>query len=356
MKITFIHGADDQYYSGTNFIDSEYNFLVRALSDHPDVEYTRLPISGEFDATCLGRGGVGGDRTPDAVVLSSIQAHKMPKITGLKSLGVPVLAKTGDIHDAKRYGSGAKNYDGWGVDCLFSSVPAPYFYEWYPAHMKYETIFYGIESSLYEDPPPYGLRIRDRILLSGAADDPNPLARRMPYLRWIPRSTRYRIKSCLVWARRLTESSIPMWRKMRYPPPIQYYFYKLRTDCRLLPYVEDRVHYARNLPYEQLLYGYCAAIAATTVFPTIKYWEIAAAGCLAFMEITRRNYGECLGFRDGLNCVEIDEYNYREKFERFLEDPDAYADVAAAGRRHALENFNNDVAADHLVSLIMKFI
>ena len=36
---------------------------------------------------------------------------------------------------------------------------------------------------------------------------------------------------------------------------------------------------------------YCGAIASTTTNPNIKYWEIPAAGCLTFMEITEKNDG-----------------------------------------------------------------
>ena len=349
MRITFIHRDNDKFYSGKHFDNTHYNFLVRALSEHPDVEYTRLPISGEFDATGL-RGKT------DAVILSAIRNYNIPKITGLKSLDVPVLARVGDFHDSKRYGTGSKNYDDWGVDCLFNFMPAQYFYDWYPAHMNYKTIFFGVEPSLYRTPKPYDQRIKGQILVSGAADEVDPLAGRMPYLKWIPRHVRYSIKRQLIWAFRLTESNVSLYSKMRYPLHIPYHFYKLRTDCKLLPYVDDLTKCERDLPYEQLLYNYCGAIAATTHYPTIKYWEIAAAGCLAFMEITKYNYGDYMGFCDGVNCVTIDEHNYREKFEKFLDNPDSYVGIADMGRKHALENFSNDVAADRLVSLIREFV
>lgn len=347
MRVTFIHHANDKFYSGSHFDNNYYNFLVRALSEHPDVEYTKLPISQEFDAASL-------KGKTDAVVLSAIRDYNIPKVTGLKSLDVPVLARVGDFHDSKRYGTGAKNYDDWGVDCIFNSMSSRYFYDWYPTHMNYKTIFFGVEPSLYKTPKPYDRRIKEQILVSGATDEVDPLASRMPYLKWLPRSTRYSIKRQLIWMLRLTEPDISMYRKMRYPHHTPYHFYKLRTDCKLLPYVANQTSNACGLPYEHLLYNYCGAIAATTVHPTIKYCEIAAAGCLTFMEITERNYGGYLGFRDGVNCVAINEHNYREKFEKFLDDPDSYARMADMGRKYALENFSNDVAADRLVSLIRE--
>ena len=348
MRITFIYPANDKFYSGKYFDNNYYNFLVRALSEHPDVEYTKLPISREFDATRL-RGKT------DAVILSAIRNYNMPKITGLSSLDVPILAKVGDFHDSKRYGTGVKNYDDWRVDCLFNFLPVQYFYDWYPTHMNYKTIFFGVEPSLYRTPKPYDQRIKEQILVSGATDEVDPLASRMPYLKWLSRSMRYSLKRQLIWVRRLTEPNVSLYRKVRYPHHTSYHFYKLRTDCKLLPYVTDQTKYARDLPYESLLYNYCGAIAATTPFPTIKYWETAAAGCLTFMEITAHNYGDYLGFRDGVNCVTINEGNYTEKFEKFLDNPDSYAGIADMGRKYAIKNFNNDVAADRLVSLIREF-
>ena len=348
MRITFIHHSNDKFYGGNYFDNNQYNFLVRALSEHPSVEYTKLPISQEFDATSL-------KGKTDAVILSAIRDYNMPKITGLKSLDVPVLAKIGDIHDSKRYGTGAENYDSWGVDCLFTHVSSRYFYEWYPAHMNYKMIFFGVEPSLYRTPRPYEQRIKEKILVSGATDEVEPLASRLPYLKWLPRNVRYSLKRQLIWMLRLTEPNVSIYRKIRYPHHPLYYFYKLRTDCKLLPYVADQTKYARDLPYEQLLYKYCGAIAATTPYPTTKYWETAAAGCLTFMEITKRNYGKYTGFRDGVNCVTINEHSYRKKFEKFLDSPDSYAGIADRGRKYALENFSNDVAADRLVSLIREF-
>ena len=99
---------------------------------------------------------------------------------------------------------------------------------------------------------------------------------------------------------------------------------------------------------------YCAAIAATTFYPTIKYWEIAAAGCLTFMEITKKNDGKHTGFIDNETCVYINETNYIEKFNEFLQtrDDPKWEKIASNGRKFALENFNNDKAVDELIDLI----
>ena len=66
---------------------------------------------------------------------------------------------------------------------------------------------------------------------------------------------------------------------------------------------------------------YCAAIAATTTNPNIKYWEIPAAGCLTFMEITEKNDGGVLGYEDGETAIFINEKNYKRKFDEYLSNP-----------------------------------
>ena len=63
--------------------------------------------------------------------------------------------------------------------------------------------------------------------------------------------------------------------------------------------------------YPRLLEQYAASIAATTYNANIKYWENAASGCLTFMEITEKNRGNFLGYRDVENCVIINEKNYK---------------------------------------------
>ena len=74
--------------------------------------------------------------------------------------------------------------------------------------------------------------------------------------------------------------------------------YKLRTKCVELPYVDYTPtlnHDYVNDRYPLLLQKYATAIAANSYNPNMKYWEIAASGCLTFMEITKNNKGEFLG-------------------------------------------------------------
>ena len=110
--------------------------------------------------------------------------------------------------------------------------------------------------------------------------------------------------------------------------------------------------------YSTLLSKYRAAITATTFYPTIKYWETSAAGCLTFMEITELNHGNYLGYKDNETTIIINEKNYKEKFEEYLANPDdpKWEDIANAGREYTFENFNNDKAVESLVELIKELV
>ena len=103
---------------------------------------------------------------------------------------------------------------------------------------------------------------------------------------------------------------------------------------------------------------YQSAIAATTGNYTQKYLEIPAAGCLSFMEVTDKNHANYLNFKDGENAIFVNERNYQQKFEEFLESSDdpIWEQIANSGRNHVLNNYNNDLAVESLVNLFKKII
>ena len=98
----------------------------------------------------------------------------------------------------------------------------------------------------------------------------------------------------------------------------------LRTKCNELPYVyytPTLEHDYVNDKHPLLLEKYRAVIAADTYLPVITYWEKPAAGCLTFMEITKTNNGDYLGYIDGESAIFINEKNHQEKFEEFITNP-----------------------------------
>jgi hypothetical protein len=110
--------------------------------------------------------------------------------------------------------------------------------------------------------------------------------------------------------------------------------------------------------FPKYLSQYGAAIAACTVYPVQKYWEMPAAGCLTFMEMTERNDGSYLGFKDGETSIFMNEKNYKKKFEEFLNDPDnkKWQEIASAGREHVMSNLTNEKAANNLVNLMRELL
>jgi hypothetical protein len=205
-----------------------------------------------------------------------------------------------------------------------------YFYKFYPRDFKYRTITFGIEPEIYENLD-YNFKKRrnDKILNSGAIGKSNLKSRT---------------------ANRVLNPKRSGW-----------YFYKLRTLCNNLEFVTHTAELEKEFPscsYPELLSKYCTAIAATTFYPTIKYWESSAAGCLTFMEITELNRGRYLGYEDGENAIFINENNYKEKFQNYLSDSDNsnWSEIAKAGYDYTMKRFSNDEAVKELVNLIKEIL
>ena len=62
--------------------------------------------------------------------------------------------------------------------------------------------------------------------------------------------------------------------------------------------------------------------------------------------------------KDGENAIFINENNYQQKFEEFLESTNnpIWEQIANAGSNHVLKNFTNDIAVKSLVELFKKII
>ena len=140
-----------------------------------------------------------------------------------------------------------------------------------------------------------------------------------------------------------------------------WYFYKLRTMCNQLPYVDHSGMIGKKYIKDNFashLSQYRAAIAATTFYPTIKYWETSASGCLTFMEITELNNGKYLGYEDQKTAIFINEKNYEKKFEEFLNDSNnpKWEKIAANGKKFTMEKLSNDRAVESLVEIMKNLI
>ncbi len=246
----------------------------------------------------------------------------------IEKLELPVLAKVGDPQRAKEF-SPKKYHEKYKIDAYFGLTHEDIFYQYFPRNYKYKVVVYGLEPALFQTVLPFNSRIGAKILNSGAVA-----------------SLKLRNR---LFCKLTKGDSDPM------------IHYKLRTLCNKLSYVHytsPLEHEYRGDKYTQLLQKYRASIAATTTYPTMKYLEIPASGCLAFMEITKNNRGSYLGFEDEKNAIFINEKNYQEKFESYLSDVDnpKWKEIANSGREYVMNNLTNDHAVNSLVELMEEFV
>jgi len=319
-KVAFIYEKSNVYLSGKHYDNIYYHFFMNALKRNSSIDITYFPSGKTFDAIQL-------KNKFDIILLWENNSYGMPEeIHNIDKLDIPVIAKASDPGQAKH---SIPFHKKWKIDYYFHFIHEDYFYELYPQDFKYKTIFFGVESSIYENLSPFNKRIKNRILNSG------------------------NIGNTKFFSKLLTKIKNPHWNALE-----QYYLRTLCTNLSYVDYTSTLQHEYINDKYPLLLQKYSAAIAACTFNPSAKFWEIPAAGCLTFMEITKKNKGDFLGFIDEESAIFINEKNYQQKFDEYLSDLDnpKWEKIAANGKKFALENFNNDKAVDSFVNLIKNIL
>ena len=323
IKVAMVYSSGAEVLNGKNPFKGEYYFFQHAIFRNRNLEVERLDALHKIDVSIL-------EKDYDIVLLPQVDIASSMALTGIRACNIPVVAKGHDPHDVLKR-------DMFGlihrlkVDRFFDFYDPATFYEYYPREFKYETVHYGLEPSLCESSAPWAERISDKIAISGVIDEKFDIVRKLYYTAYL----------------RKPKDLLPG------------FHYKLRTKCNSLPYVVHTRDVYPGQSTDQLhgvLSMFKAAIAATTSFPTMKYKETPAAGCLTFMEITERNHGSFLGFEDGKSAVFIDESNYKEKLQEYLDRPDdpRWEKIVQAGKRHVLDNLSNDQGVKMLVSIMRK--
>ena len=320
INIGFIHDSQNVFLKGSHFDNTYFHFFMEAIRRHDKLQVTDIIHDEILDVKKI-------EKKFDAILLWENSEFGMPKdIVGIEDLDIPVIAKAGDPNRAE---SSVKFHKKWKIDHYFHYYPEQLFHSLYPNNFNFTTIRFGIAREIYDTVKPFKERIKDQILNSGAVGTKKIISRIINSIR------------------------DPKWNANRY--------YYLRTKCNELPYVSytpTLSHEYIGDNYPRLLEKFASAIAATSLETTIKYWEVPAAGCLTFMEITKENYGEHLGFIDNETSIFINKNNYKEKFNEYLSDLDnpKWEKIADAGRDYAINNFNNDIATNRLVELIENII
>jgi len=321
-KVALIYKKSYNYFQPNHFDQTSYDFFFKALKRNIQLEISYHPCEKKFDVSKI-KGKC------DVILLPNNSTDGSPDVLiGIKNSNIPVISRTGDPHDAERYNQ-IEFCEKNKVDYLFSSLPDSLIYKYYPKNIKQKIIIFGLEPELYQNVPPFKTRIKDRILITGKMGRTDLKNRAANYILNPRRSG--------------------------------WYLYKLRTLCKELDYVEysginEKLSDNKNQDYSAYTSKYRAIIAATTFYPTLKYWENAAAGCLTFMEITEKNNGYFLGYNDNETAIFINEKNYKEKFQQYLSDPDnpKWEQIANAGREYTMNNLTNDQAVSSLVELMKE--
>ena len=320
IKVAFVFHKDNYFLSGKHFDNTYYNFFMKALKRNNRLSVQDFKTESTFDCSKL------KDKV-DVILLWENSPFGMPKeISNIQNMEIPIISRTGDPSRAKE---SKKLHNKWKIDYYFDFFSESFFHSLYPKEFKYKKIFFGVEESLFKNLKPFNERIKNKILNSGNIGNDKFLSKIINDIR-NPKWNNYRCKV-------------------------------LRTKCSKLEFVDysfTQNHDYVNDRYPLLLEKYQSAIAADSYTPVQKYWEIPAAGCLTFMEITNKNDGEHIGFKDNETAIFIDEKNYEEKFLEYLDDQNnpKWKEIAEAGREFALKNFNNDLAINNLSDLIEELI
>ena len=320
IRVALVYKKSYNYFQPDHFDQTSYDFFFKALKRNMQLEISYYPCEKKFNISKI-------KNKCDVILLPNNRTDGSPDvIIGIKNSNIPVISRTGDPYDAKKYNQ-TEFCEINKIDYLFSSHPDSLIHKYYPKNIKHKIIIYGLEPGLYQNIPPFKTRIKDRILITGAMGRTD---------------LRNRIANYIL-----------------NPGRSGWYHYKLRTLCKELDYVEYNGMKGKkytNEDYPTYTSKYRAIIAATTFFPTLKYWENAAVGCLTFMEITKKNNGYFLGYKDNETAIFINEKNYKEKFQQYMSDLNnpKWEEIANAGREYTMNNLTNDQAVNSLVELMKE--
>mgnify|MGYP006416448491 FL=1 len=319
IKVAFIYKASNIFMTGKHFDNNYYNFFLKALPRNRNIEVTNFTEEEKFDIEKL-------ENKFDVILLWQNNEFGTPDLINIKNSKIPVITRCADpreIEITKKY------HKKWKIDYYFHFWPESFFHSFLPKNFKYKSIIYGLESSLYKNTTPFEDRIKNKILNSGA------------------------IGNTKLLSKIINDIKNPKWNAYR--------VYYLRTIINNLPYVD----YFPTLQNEfvgdkfpLLLQKYQAAVAASTTNPVAKMWEIPAAGCMTFLEVNEKNKADFVGFKNNENAVFINEKNYKEKFQEYLENIEdtKWRNIAEKGRKFVIDNLNNDKAVESLVELMQRAI
>ena len=94
IKTAFIYKKSNPYMSVTAWASTYYNFFMKALNRHSDLEMSYFPAEKQFDTSKL-------DGKFDIILLWENNSWGSPdELTGIQNLDIPVICRINDAHDA----------------------------------------------------------------------------------------------------------------------------------------------------------------------------------------------------------------------------------------------------------------
>jgi len=295
LKVAFIYEKSNKSLTIDYYHSNAYRFFMDGLLKSSRLETTAIPFNKRID--CSNLNGF------DVLVFFNLNSGEY---FGIDKVDAFKIVRSPDSHNIdSRWISLCRNGN---INHAFNNQTKIYARKFLPKDIRYHQIIFGINKEVYNTKP-FSLRRKDKILLSGT-----------------------------------------LWSS---------YFYNLRRKCWQLKCVEY-IPVNRNNPgsYSDVLTQYRAAIAACTFYSVAKYWELPACSCLTFMEVNAENGCGELGFVDGHNAIFINEDNYKERLEEFINDPDnpKWETIAANGRQFVLENYENEIQLNKLIDIFESCI
>jgi hypothetical protein len=274
---------------------------MKRLKQHKDLNVTYVEAEDIINCRRF--------KNSDALLFYSPNTKFSPYFKQITELDIPKFAMSGDAHGYEFQSQIMEEY-GTDINYFFTNTEE-YFYRFVPSEYKYRQIVIGVdhEEGYYNDVPSveFSSRISNKILNSGFLNNR--------------------------------------------------YHYILRKECNKLTYVNfvTKKDFL-GAEYSKLLMQYKAAISASTLCFTLRSIEIAMAGCVPFLEVTRTNGSDSLGFTDGVNAIYINDKDYKDRLSYYImtQDDPKWKHIAANARDFVLKNYTTQHGVNRLVNYIKE--
>ena len=148
IRVSLVYKKSYNYFQPDHFDQTSYDFFFKALKRNNQLEISYYPCEKKFDVSKI-KGNC------DVILLPNNRTDGSPDVViGLKNSNIPVISRTGDPYDAKKYNQ-IEFCEINKIDYLFSSHPDSLIYKYYPKNIKHKIIIYGLEPELYQNVPPF---------------------------------------------------------------------------------------------------------------------------------------------------------------------------------------------------------